>query len=87
MEPITFSLNNDERWDAVIKSRESYIMPVSGGLEIVTKNSIDDSGKTVAMVTFTIKLPNGDNLRVWSVTLVEMIVEAGDILRVAHKIK
>jgi len=86
MEPIKLTLKNDQRWDEIIETSGSYIVPETGGLEIVTRESSSDGGRPATMITFGMIMPDKTIRRVHVVTTPRMFIEAGEVLRAAHGI-
>ena len=90
MEPLTLTLRNAGRFDAVLEETRLTPSPEVGGtLEVITKERATASGKPAVMVTFEVMIPDGGlrqlrRIRVQAVTTAQLFVMAGDAVRAAH---
>lgn len=87
MEFMTVNLNNSERFDEILELSRTNQMPEMRDLEIVTKGDGTAKNKPIVMVTFRLKLPDGQIRRVQAVTTAICFVMAGRAVQAAHEIE
>jgi len=80
MESIHVTFNDQAAFDQAVHAHESLVE--RGDLEIITVDQATDSGRPIAVITFSVRLPNNEGgYRAQAVTTVRALMTALSALK------